>query len=126
MFGQFVVVWEIFTVFRQMMIVLPGCADAELEDGGAAPAGRGQEGVCPRLRGPGGELQLYCTVLYCTVLHSVLYCTVLQVAAWLETEQQQPNIVITDFVSDSVVTRIIAKNYDGTNGTLQNLQDKGL
>ena len=69
MFGQFVVVWEIFTVFRQMMIVLPGCADAELEDGGAAPAGRGQEGVRPRLRGPGGEL--YCTVLYCTVL----YCT---------------------------------------------------
>ena len=120
MFGQFVVVWEIFTVFRQMMIVLPGCADAELEDGGAAPAGRGQEGVRPRLRGPGGEL--YCTVLYCTAL----YCTVLQVAAWLETEQQRPNIVITDFVADTVVTRIIAKNYDGANGTLQNLQDKGL
>ena len=124
MFGQFVVVWEIFTVFRQMMIVLPGCADAELEDGGAAPAGRGQEGVCPRLRGPGGEL--YCTVLYCISLHSVLYCIALQVAAWLETEQQRPNIVITDFVADTVVTRIIAKNYDGTNGTLQNLQDKGL
>ena len=69
---------------------------------------------------------LYCTV-YCTVLYcTVLYCTALQVAAWLETEQQRPNIVITDFVADTVITRIIAKNYDGTNGTLQNLQDKGL
>ena len=58
-----------------MMIVLPGCADAELEDGGAAPAGRGQEGVRPRLRGPGGELQLYCTVLYCTAQCTILYCT---------------------------------------------------
>ena len=66
----------------------------------------------------------------CTVLYNVLYHTVLQVAAWLQTEQQRPNIVITDFVADTVVTRIIAKNYDGTNGTLQlektknqNLQD---
>ena len=101
----------------------PGCVDPELEDGGAAPAGRGEAGGRPRLRGPGGEL--YCT-MYCTVPYS----TVLQVAAWLETEQQRPNIVITDFVADTVVTRIIAKNYDGTNGTLQlektknqNLQD---
>ena len=101
----------------------PGCVDPELEDGGAAPAGRGEAGVCPRLRGPGGEL-------YCAVQYTVLYRTVLQVAAWLETEQQRPNIVITDFVADTVVTRIIAKNYDGSSHSErtenQNLLDKGL